>query len=108
MNLLVFAGLYDHKLESKISPILALEKVETMFLLRNMPLPLAKVQSFTPPSLLNLLFVREIYKFFRAVHLCLTQRIDYVCGIYFRPHGLLASWIGRLFSLPVILVFIGN
>jgi len=108
MNILLFAGTYDHKLISKLSPITSIEKVETIYLVRNSPLRFDKIHSFCPPVVFNFLGMRELYKFFKGIYLCRTKKIDYICGIYFRPHGFFAYIIGSLFQIPVIQVFIGN
>ena len=108
MNILLFAGMYDHKLISKIAPLVEVPHVEQIFLLRNAPLKYNKVLSFSPPRMMRVLFFREVYKFIKAVHICRTREVDYVCGIFLRPHGLFAHWIGRIFNKPVIQIFIGN
>jgi glycosyltransferase involved in cell wall biosynthesis len=108
MNLLIFSGLYDHKLISKIAPIIELKKVENIYLVRNKPLDFEKIHSLTPPRFVNFPLLRELFKLFQGIHLCRSRKIDAILGFYLRPHGLLAYWLGRLFQKPVIQVFIGN
>ncbi|MFC2156959.1 glycosyltransferase family 4 protein [Acidobacteriota bacterium] len=100
--------MYDHKLISKIAPLVEVPDVENIFLLRNSPLEYNKVLSYSPPQGMNVLFLREIYKFIKAIRICRTQSVDFVCGIFLRPHGLFAHWIGKMFKKPVIQIFIGN
>jgi len=108
MNILVFSGLYDHKLISKLAPLLALESVKRIFLLRNTPLDIPCVMSFSPPVFMNFPGMRELYKIVKGISLCLTGKIDLVIGIYFRPHGWFSSFLGKSFGIPYILDFIGN
>ena len=108
MNILIFSGLFDHKLISKIAPIAELEKIENIYLIRNKSLKFKKVQSFTPSRTVNIPLLRELSKLLLGIHLCRTQKIDIIIGFYLRPHGLFAYWLGRIFRKPVIQVFIGN
>ncbi len=108
MNILLFSGLSDHKLISKIAPLVELESVQNIFLLRNKPLQFKKVRSFSPPGLLNIIVMREIYKIFKGIHICSTGQIDFLCGVFLRPHGLFAYWLGKLYRKPVVQILIGN
>jgi len=108
MNILLFSGLYDFKLISKIAPITNQKKVKNIFLVRNRPLDYEKVRSFTPPRILNILILREIYKFFTGLYFCLFKKVDYICGIFLRPHVIFAYILGKLFRKPFIPILIGN
>ncbi len=108
MNILIFSGLSDKKLLSKISPLVSLEKIKEVYLVRNSRLQHDKVKSLSPPLLLDVLFLREFIKFIYGFYVCLFKEIDYVIGIYLRPHGIFACWIGRIFKKPVVQLLIGN
>lgn len=108
MNLLVFAGLSDKKLQSKLRPVVSMEKVENAYLVRNSSLSLQKIHSLTPPSSLNILFLRELIKLLLGAYVVFFKEVDFILGIYFRPHGLFACILGKVFGKPVIPVFIGN
>jgi len=108
MNILIFSGLSDKKLLSKISPLVSLEKIKEVYLIRNSRLQYDKVKSLSPPLLLDVLFLREFIKFIYGFYVCLFKEIDYVIGIYLRPHGIFAWWIGRIFKKNVIQLLIGN
>lgn len=108
MNLLIFAGLADNKLISKLTPISALDKVETIYLVRNRPVQLPKVRSVSPPFFLNFLGLREFIKFGFGFYLCLFKKIDYIIGIFLKPHGFFAHILGKIFNKPVIQVFISS
>lgn len=108
MNILLFSGLKDSKLISKIIPIVHQNKVKNIFLVRNRPLFFEKVRSYTPPRILNILIIREIYKFFTGVYLCIFKKVDYICGNFLKPHGIFAYYLGKLFRKPFILILVGN
>jgi glycosyltransferase involved in cell wall biosynthesis len=106
MKLLIFSGLKDKKLISKISPILSLEKIEKVYLIRNTPLKYKKVRSLNPPF--YLIFLSELIKFLCGLYVCLFKKIDYIIGIFLRPHGIFAYILGKVFRKPVIQLFVGN
>ena len=108
MNLLVFSGLSDHKLKNKLLPIISLEKVDKVYLIRNSAFKLQKIHSLTPPLLLNILFLREFIKLILGFYVLLFKEVDYVLGIFIRPHGILAYILGKTFKKPNIQLFIGN
>ncbi|UCC38803.1 MAG: glycosyltransferase family 4 protein [Candidatus Aminicenantes bacterium] len=108
MKLLVFSGLSDEKLISKISPILSLEKIEKVYLVRNSSFSFKKVISINPPFFLNILLIREIIKFLFGFYVCLFKKIDYVIGIFLFPHGIFAHVIGKIFKKPIIQLFVGK
>jgi len=108
MKLLIFSGLSNKKLISKVSPLVSLEKIEKVYLLRNSVLRYPKVTSMTPPLFFNILIIREFIKFLYGCYVCLFKKIDYIIGIYLRPHGIFAYAIGKIFKKPVIQLFVGN
>ena len=108
MNILLFAGLSDRKLLSKISPLISLDRVEHIYLARNRELKFLKVTSLRLPRWLKMPILREFVKLLYGIWLGLGAKIDCVIGIYFIPHGILASFIGRIFGKPVIQLFIGD
>jgi glycosyltransferase involved in cell wall biosynthesis len=108
MNILIFAGLSDEKLISKLSPIASLEKVKKLYLIRNTPLRYPKVRSLYPPSASRLFPIREAVKLFYGLCVGITKKVDCVMGIYLNPHGVLAHITGKILNIPVIQVFVGN
>jgi len=108
MKVLIFSGLKDKKLISKISPIISLEKIEKAYLIRNSALEYRKVRSLSPPFFLNFLVISEFIKLFCGVYVCLFKKIDYIIGIFLRPHGIFAYIFGKIFRKPVIQLFVGN
>lgn len=108
MNILVFAGLSDKKLTSKLEPLLKLPRVKEICLVRNRPLVLEKVRSITPSFPFNFPGAREGVKFFQGLRLLKTREIDCIIGIFLRPHCLYAFLLSKIFKKPVIYLLIGN
>ena len=108
MKLLIFSGLSDKKLRSKLAPIIALEKVDKIYLIRNFPLSLPKIQSLKIGQLIKIPFLRELAKLCYGYYVALVKGVDYVIGIYLIPHGILAYIIGKLLHKPTIQLFVGN
>ncbi len=108
MNILLFAGLSEAKLLSKIRPLIGLDRVEQIYLIRNSGLVSDKVTSWSPPRWLPWPYLREFGKLVQGLRLGRSHKIDRVMGIYFIPHGVLAALAGRILGRPVIQIFIGN
>ncbi len=108
MNILLYSGLSEAKLLSKIRPLLALDRVERIYLIRNSGLVSDKVTSWSPPRWLKMPFLREFGKLVQGLRLGRFRKIDMVTGIYFVPHGILAALAGLILRKPVIQLFIGN
>ena len=108
MNILVFAGLSDKKLTSKLESLLNLPQVKEVFLVRNRPLVLEKVRSITPSFPFNFPVAREVLKFRQGWRLLKTHEIDCIIGIFLRPHCLYAFLLSKIFKKPVIYLLIGN
>jgi len=108
VNILVFAGLSDKKLTSKLEPLLNLPRVKEIFLVRNRPLVLEKVRSITPSFPFTFPGTREILKFLQGRRLLKIHEIDCIIGIFLRPHCLYAFLLGKIFKKPVIYLLIGN
>jgi glycosyltransferase involved in cell wall biosynthesis len=108
MKLLVFSGLSDKKLTSKLEPLLSLKKVDKVYLIRNAPLLHQKIKSMRIPFFLNIPLVRELAKLSYGFFVSQTVKIDYIIGIYLRPHGIFANMVGKISGKPVIQLFVGN
>jgi glycosyltransferase involved in cell wall biosynthesis len=108
MNILIFAGLSDKKLLSKLLPIISSNKVEKIFLVRDSPLLYHKVQSLSVPVCFRFIIIKEILKIIFGCYICSIKKVDYVVGSYLKPHGIIAYLMGRIFGKPVIQLFLGN
>lgn len=108
MNLLIFSGMKDRKLRSKLEPLAASEKVDRIFLLRNRPFVCPKVTSLNLPFFLRVTGIQEYVKFLWAFVFVFFHRVDCVVGIFLRPHGIFAHIAGKILGKPVIQIFPGN
>src|SRR5687767_3554380 len=52
-SVLVVGRLKDHKMKAKLLPLLAMEEIGEIALVRRTPLPLPGVRSYCPPALLR-------------------------------------------------------
>lgn len=99
----------DKKLVSKIEPLISLNNVETIFIVRTQHLELDKVVSFSSPSTLkSILILREFYRLFKATQVLFFNNIDIVYGIYLTMHGIYAFILGKIFRKPIIQNIIGS
>ncbi|MBN1274305.1 MAG: glycosyltransferase family 4 protein [Candidatus Aminicenantes bacterium] len=108
MNLLVFSGMNDNKLKSKLEPLAASDRVDRIFLLRKKPLDCPKVTSLKLPVFLRVSGIQEYVKFVWAFVFVFFHPVDCVMGIFLRPHGIFAHFVGKILNKPVIQIFPGN
>lgn len=110
LKVVVVAGLSDYKLQSKLAPLLALEYVGQVTLVRRKPLYVSGVQNHCPPRwMASLLPLAELYRVLALLWMCIgPSRPDLLIGIFMIPHGVYAGWTGRIFKIPVIQLLIGS
>jgi len=109
MKIVVVCGMSDEKVHANLLPLVKLEGVELIFLIRRRPLQMPKVTNVSLPVWLqNILILAEIYRFVGLLWICLIKQPDVIYGIYFVPHGVYAAIAGWLFRIPVIQELIGT
>ena len=110
MRLVVVARISDHKLRSKLAPLLALEAVEEIALVRRKPLNEPGVRDYCPPRWLrHIAPLAEIYRFLTVLWLCLrAPRPDRLIAIYLLANGLYAGLAGWLLRIETIQLIIGK
>lgn len=112
LRIAVIGGLSDEKFISKVQPLIDLDRVVKVYILRYTGNPFEgceKVMSLSFTQ--NAAFPKWLYKLFLFVYLfllCLFRRIDLLIGIYLVPHGLYASLLGRLFCIPAVQMLTGT
>ena len=105
MNIMMTAGLSDQKLISKIAPIANLDTVENIFLFRREPLVYHKVSCFSPPRFMRWSrVISEIYRVFACLVICCRKNVDWIIGIHYFPHCLVAALMGFLLRKKYIMV----
>jgi glycosyltransferase involved in cell wall biosynthesis len=106
LRLIVIARLDDAKLRSKLAPIVALEEVEELVLVRRTPLPLPGVSNRCPPPWAAWTApLAEAWRLWTILRLCARRpRPSYVIALYMVPHGMYAEIARRLFGVPTVQV----
>lgn len=108
MKLLIFAGLSEKKLISKILPITCISNVESIYLIRNIPLKFDRVIDINVPLIFGFPFFQEAIKLIFGIWICLTKKVDYIISFYLIPHGILGYIVGKVLRKPVIQVSLGE
>ena len=108
-RILVVGRLKDHKMKAKLLPLLAMEEIGEVALVRRTPLPLPGVRSHCPPPLVrDIAPVAEAWRLLTVLWLCATRRPDFLVSFYLLPHALYAEAARRLFGVPTIPVTISE
>lgn len=99
----------DDKVRANLQPLVELECVDQIHLIRRAHFSMDKITTHNPPSIFNRsLVLSEIYRFFKLFYLSKKVKPDYIYAIYFVPHGIYAALAGWLFDIPVIQELIGT
>lgn len=107
--ILVVGRLKDHKMKAKLRPLLAMDEVGEILLVRRTPLALAGVRSYCPPRFLrNVTAAAELWRLLTVLWICLTRRPSFVVSFYLLPHALYADVARRLFGVATIPVTISE
>ena len=108
-SILVVGRLKDHKMRAKLLPLLAMEEVGEIALVRRTPLALAGVRSYCPPRLLRRVTpLAELWRLLTVLWLCVTRRPAFLVSFYLLPHALYADVGRRLFGVPTVPVTISE
>src|SRR5438093_1176961 len=109
MRILVVGRLKDHKMKAKLLPLLAMEEIGEVALVRRTPLPLPGVRSHCPPPIVrDIAPLAEAWRLLTVLWLCATGRPDFVVSFYLLPHALYADAARGLFGVPTIPVTISE
>lgn len=101
LNVLVFAGCRDRKLNSKLSPILQSDLVKSVYLLRKGPLENShtKLNQYPPKGIFSkILILREISRIMSGIKILLRKDIDLMIGIHFRMHSIYTYYLAKMFK----------
>jgi len=108
-RILVVGRLKDHKMVAKLQPLLAMEEVAEVALVRRTPLALPGVRNHCPPPLLrSVAALAELWRLLTVLWLCGTRRPDFVVSFYLLPHALYAEAARRLFGTRTVPVTISE
>jgi glycosyltransferase involved in cell wall biosynthesis len=107
MNILIAAGLNNEKkLISKLEPLVSIEGINEIYLVRKRDLSYKKIRCSAPP--LWMCFSRiliELYRMSKLFFLCISAKIDVLIGMHFVPHSIYVGFLGLLFHKPYIVAF---
>ncbi|MBP9854434.1 MAG: glycosyltransferase family 4 protein [Candidatus Omnitrophica bacterium] len=108
MNILVAARLNsEYKLRMTLDPIIHLDCVDQIFLVRRYPIQLPKTICYSPPSLLRKsIITTELYRIWMIFYLCLTQKVNCLMGIHFIFHCVYVALAKMIFRIPLIMLII--
>jgi glycosyltransferase involved in cell wall biosynthesis len=110
LRLLVVARLQDHKLVSKLAPLVALPEVGEVTLVRRTALALSGLRNVCPPAWLERWGalgsgLAELWRMGAVLRECAgRRRPSYVLAFYLLPHGLYAEVARRLFGVRTVLL----
>jgi len=108
-RILVVGRLKDHKMKAKLLPLLAMEEIAEVAVVRRTPVPLPGVRSHCPPRIVrDIAPVAELWRLLTVLWLCATRRPDFLVSFYLLPHALYAEAARRLFGVPTIPVTISE
>jgi glycosyltransferase involved in cell wall biosynthesis len=106
LRITVIGRLKDHKMRAKLLPLLAMEEVGEIALVRRTPLDLPGVRNYCPPPLIrDVAPAAEAWRLATVLWLCLRGRAGgFLVSFYLLPHALYAELARRLFGIPAIAV----
>ena len=102
MKLIIVAGMIDAKLEAKLAPILAIDGVDRVFLIRRAAFEADKLICHHPPATLRWKPLAELWRLQRLLALSRREHPDTIIAMGLVPHGWYVALAGRLFGIPVI------
>jgi glycosyltransferase involved in cell wall biosynthesis len=98
MKLLITMKLSDRSLKHHIDPIVSLEEVDEVLLVRDTKGPeISKVKYYCPPNwVVNFTILALLFKFLLMIYLSIKEKPLLVHGYLLFPHGILAFLTGKL------------
>ena len=109
LRLLATVTFKANQLQAHLLPIVQLDEVEEIKLVTDAPgPPLAKVTPVVPPRWLVRIAGRALAKFAVCLVLAVRERPDWILAYHILPHGMTASFIGRLTGCKVLYHQIGG
>lgn len=108
MNILVAARLNsEYKLKMTLDPLVHLDFVGKILLVRRYPVDLPKTVCYSPPGILKKsILTAELYRVWMIFYLCLTGKVDCLMGIHFIFHCVYTALAKMLFRLPLVMLII--
>jgi len=103
MKLLGTLWMLDLCVIQSLTPIIQIDDVDEIILVRNRPgPPLPKVRYHCPPKILNAFFLTRILsKLVMMMYLIVKEKPDAIISYYMKASGIIALISAKLFNLPV-------
>jgi glycosyltransferase involved in cell wall biosynthesis len=109
MKIVSICGMSEDKVRASLLPLVAIESIETIHLVRRYHLNMQKVESHSPPKLIRWsLLLSEIYRLLALFFVCIQHKPTLIYAIYFVPHGVYAAIVGKWLHIPVVQEIIGT
>ena len=110
MKALVFCGLSNKKLESKIKILSFIADIKSIEVIRDFKGPsLKKVKYYSTSKILSKnKLIRNIVRVFKLFYYSLKLRPDFILTFYFVPYGIWGVLCSKIFRIPVISALIGS
>ncbi|MBZ0166309.1 MAG: glycosyltransferase, partial [Candidatus Omnitrophica bacterium] len=108
MNILIAARLNsEYKLKTTLRPLIELEMVDAVYLVRRTPVELPKTICYCPPGFLaHFTLTTEIYRLVIIFYLCATKRVHCLMGIHFILHCVYTALAKMVFRIPLVMLII--
>jgi len=110
MRILTLIGLNPQLVKSQIEPLLKINRIEQVNIIRDEPGPsMPKVQYIYSPNYLKNNFIgRILSKTILALQTNQKKKHDMVISFYLVPHGLIGLFCAKITSKPICLTLLGT
>lgn len=110
INLLITLKLIDRSIEVHMSPLILLESVPKILVVRNTEGPkLNKLDYICPPKIISKIPIINIFtKLFLMLYFGKKNRSKIVIGYYLLPHGILSFITSKILKIPCCICIIGD
>lgn len=109
MKLLIIAELRDRTLLSKILPLMELDIVDKIYLVRRNPFNGKKIKCFSPKGIWGKhILLSECFRFFSCLYLVIKEKPDVLIGVGLIPNGIYAFLCEKLTGIKTIQLIKGK
>ncbi len=109
MNCIIFCGLNDSKVRAKLYPLILSKNITQIYLIRDEAINLPKVTCLTTPKIIKKWSIlKSFYKIMKGIWVSSFNNINFVLGVFFIPHGLLALFLGKFLNTNTVASLIGT
>lgn len=108
LNVAVFAGLSDKKLISKLVPLIQLQIINRIFLLRRKNLEYKKIKTLSTEKYIRNKFFGDLLRIFFGIYVIVFRKVNTLIGYYTTNHIIYCYYLSRIFRIPYIANIIGD